>query len=138
MQGDVKDLVEWTRSKLNAAVQPHLGRRVDLGDGLSTEHLLKLGQALGVRIEARGPPESPAQVRGWLSSGRKVLLSLRLFHKKHGESILHHQVHLLGAYPSDALGAWVYVVQDSGTGTTDLYTWRELKELTREVQLIEP
>lgn len=134
----VPALVEWARSRLNGRVQPKLGRRVDVGEGLTTDQLVLLGRELGVPIEARGPPESPEQLRRWLAEGRKVLLALRLFNRKFGDRVLHHQVHLAAAYPSDVLGAWVYVVQDSGTGTTDLYTWRELRELTREVQLAAP
>lgn len=143
---DVASMVRWASEKLNRKAQfkgriagmPGVGAGVDVSRGMGTDYFEKFSALFGLPMEKRGPPESPQQVRRWLSEGKQVLLSLRLFHHKHGDKALGHQVYLLGAYPSAVLGAWVYVVQDSGTGTTDLYTWSELKDLVSEVQLIRP
>lgn len=144
---DVPEMVRWAAAKLNRkALIPRplsgglrgVGAGVDVNGGLGTAHLEKLSALFGLALEKLGPPESPEQLRRRLSDGKEVLLSLKLFHRKYGGEALGHQVYLLGAYPSRTLGSWVYMVQDSGTGTTDLYTWNELRELVSEVQLIRP
>ncbi|MEK7858218.1 MAG: hypothetical protein AAB320_03670 [Elusimicrobiota bacterium] len=122
-----------------AALERGLGLQLsfDAGEGMAAGAMRRFAQVLGLSMAERGPPKSEQELLGHLRSGREVMLSLRLFHKNHGSALLHHQVYLLGAYPSPSLDRWIYMVQDSGSGATDFYTWRELQDLVRETQVLD-
>ena len=51
---------------------------------------------------------------------------------------VHKNVSWLGRRTLMTLGRWVYMVQDSGSGGTDFYTWRELQDLVQETQSFAP
>lgn len=133
-----------------AALERGLGLKlgVDVGEGMGTAEIEKWAQALGMSFEARGPPHGDARWSALLGSGKEVLISLRLFHERfkhspeeralhgHDYETLHHEVYLLGAFDSPSRGVRLYMVQDSGSGATDLYTAEELSAAASGLQLV--
>src|SRR5207244_3769219 len=103
---------------------------VDVGEGMGPEGIKKWASLLGLGFEARGPPRGDAAWSALLEPGREVLLSLRMFHERfpnspeeralhgHDYRVLHHEVYLLGAFDSKALGRRLFMIQDSGSGST--------------------
>ena len=133
-----------------AALQNGLGLRLgsDVGEGMGTTSILRWAKLLGLGVSARGPPHGDAQWSSLLGHNREVLLSLRMFHERfkhspeeadlygHAYRTLHHEVYLLGAFDSPSRGARVYMVQDSGSGSTDFYTAEELSAVTSDLQIV--
>jgi len=133
-----------------AAVHQRLGYKlgVDVGEGMGTSSIKRWAQLLGMSFESRGPPRGDAQWSALLGQGREVLISLRLFHERfphapeeralhgHDYRVLHHEVYLLGAFDSPSRGARLYMVQDSGSGSTDFYTAEELTAVASEIQIV--
>jgi len=133
-----------------AAFERGLGVKfgVDVGEGMGTGSIKKWAQLLGLSFEARGPPRGDAHWSALLGNRREVLISLRMFHERfkhspqerelhgHDYEILHHEVYLLGAFDSPSRGVRLYMVQDSGSGSTDFYTAEELTAAASELQLV--
>ncbi len=124
--------------------------RFDAAEGMGSRSLKAWADALGVALTPRAPPRAAAEWDALLTSGRENLLSLRMFHprfrhtdlerlaKGHDHMILHHEVYLLGAFDSPSLGRRLYLLQDSGSGSTLMATAEELSALTSEVQQVSP
>ena len=144
-----EDLTGKTGSELSA-IHRRLGYNlgVDVSEGMSTPSIKRWAQLLGMSFESRGPPSGDAQWSALLGRGREVLISLRMFHERfphspedralhgHDYETLHHEVYLLGAFDSPSHGARLYMVQDSGSGSTDFYTASELTAVASELQII--
>lgn len=160
----VHEFVENARSMLNAMPSFHntgrrgiaqmekelglkFGRNVD--EGLGDKDMARYAGALGLPMRTVAAPASDAGWRELLGGREQAVLSLRMFHPRfrldkrdaalegHEYRMLHHAVHLLGAFPSPSRGVWLYMVQDSGSGVTAFHTAEELTALTRDVQLID-
>ncbi|MBI3565080.1 MAG: hypothetical protein HY079_07790, partial [Elusimicrobia bacterium] len=129
-----------------------LGRELDLdlggrdaAEGMGTGDLKKWAASLGLALDAGGAPRAAAGWDALLASGRENLLSLRMFHPRfrhtdaerrargHDLRQLHHEVYLLGAFDSPSSGRRLYLLQDSGSGTTLMATAEELSALATEV-----
>ncbi|MEQ1918407.1 MAG: hypothetical protein ABL955_04350, partial [Elusimicrobiota bacterium] len=133
-----------------AAVHRRLGYKlgVDVGEGMGTPSIKRWAQLLGMSFESRGPPRGDAQWSALLGRGQEVLISLRMFHERfphapeereihgHDYKVLNHEVYLLGAFDSPSRGARLYMVQDSGSGSTDFYTAEELTAVASEIQIV--
>lgn len=122
---------------------------VDVDRGMSSGDIGRLAKALGMGFSSRPAPRDAGEMLALLRPGQAVVLSLRLFHASgrhpeedaaffgHEYRPLRHAVHLLGAFPSESAGGWVFMVQDSGSGSTDFYRWDELAPLIESVELLE-
>lgn len=133
---------------LERAFGVNFGRR-DVGQGMGTDDMREWASLLGLKLAARGPPSGDAGWSSLIGPGREALLSLRMFHGKfplsegerdlrgHDWRILHHEVYLLGAFDSPSLSRRLYLLQDSGSGTTLMATAAELTALVSEVQMLE-
>lgn len=133
-----------------AAIHASLGYKlgVDVGQGMGTPSIKRWAQLLGMSFESRGPPRGDAQWSALLRGKGEVMLSLRMFHEKfphgpeerdihgHDYRVLHHEVYLLGAFDSPSRGVRLYMVQDSGSGSTDFYTAEELSAVASEIQIV--
>lgn len=133
-----------------AAIHARLGYKlgVDVGEGMDTPSIKRWAQLLGMSFESRGPPRGDAQWSALLRGKGEVMLSLRMFHERfphgpderkihgHDYRVLNHEVYLLGAFDSPSRGVRLYMVQDSGSGSTDFYTAEELSAVAAEIQLV--
>jgi hypothetical protein len=134
-------------AELAAEMGLSFGRRA-VDDGMVPTDLTELAAGLGL---GRTAEPAPRDADGWsalLVSDREILLSLRMFHPSyphapaeaaaagHDYRVLHHEAYLLGAFDSPSLGERLFMVQDSGSGTTLLATAAELTALTQEVDAI--
>ncbi|MFI5345270.1 MAG: hypothetical protein ACHQ51_02735 [Elusimicrobiota bacterium] len=125
----------------------NFGRR-DVGQGMDADSLREWASVLGMKLAARGPPRDVAGWSALIGPGREVLLSLRIFHRRfphdaderalrgHDYRTLHHEVYLLGAFDSPSRGERLFMVQDSGSGTTLLATAAELSAMTQSVEIL--
>lgn len=140
--GDPEELAALAREKLDRRADP-----------AQAEYAGRLGLKAGVAV-SRGLDNAlladVARLRGWklgdvgrvgeeellarLARGERLVLSQRLFHLSreledpvHDYELLHHAVSVRGAFRSRSAGTRLYIVQDSGTGATDFYTWDELR-----------
>lgn len=154
----VEELVAFARKRLNrtlnvnltAAQAARLGldKSVDVDRGLTGDTTPALARLLGVGFQARPAPRSEGELLELLRGPARVVAVLRLFHPRHrlpeelaseaGHELapVHHSVHLLGAFRRREDGGWLFLAQDSGSGTTDFYTWRELRHLAVGVELV--
>jgi hypothetical protein len=142
----VDEFIAAARSALNGreapVAEPSIAREFglrskprDLGEGLDAAATRDLARWLGVGHSVLPPPESEAELLSLMRSGKVLLPSLRFIHKG---AVAYHGVYLLGAFKSERLGHWIFMTQDSGSGTTDFYTFDELSHLTRELEVLSP
>lgn len=153
----VNELIAFARRAFNRELHPHLSaaeaqalgvpKRIDVGAGLGPETTTELARLLGLEFSARPAPRSEEELLELLRGPRRVIAVLRLFHggarlepglaedAGHAHRPVYHAVHLLGAFRSRVTGGWVFMAQDSGSGTTDFYTWREFGDLVESVEL---
>ena len=120
----------------------------DVGAGMDTRSMVEWASLMGMKLASRAPPRGEAGWSALLGPGREVLLSLRMFHPKYAHSasvaaarghdymVLHHEVYLLGAFDSPSLGARLFLLQDSGSGSTVMATAEELTALVVETQVL--
>jgi predicted DNA-binding transcriptional regulator YafY len=54
----------------------------------------------------------------------------------HDYRVIHHEVYLLGAFDSPSRGARLFLLQDSGSGSTLMATAEELSALVLEAQIL--
>jgi len=135
-----------------AAFAAQLGLKLggrDVGEGMGADAIGEWASVLGMKLAPRGPPQDAAAWSALLEPGREVLLSLRMFHRGfrlesalraergHDLEVLHHEVYLLGAFDSPSRGERLFMVQDSGSGTTMIATAAELTAMTQQVQVLE-
>jgi hypothetical protein len=145
-----KEKVTDLRGAELAALENSLGISLgkDVGEGMGTGSIVSWAKKLGLGVTERGPPHGDLEWSSLLGGGREVLLSLRMFHERfkhtpdeaslHGNDykMLHHEVYLLGAFDSPSRGVRLYMVQDSGSGSTDFYTAEELSAVASDLQVI--
>lgn len=162
----VERLVEDARSRLNFEVKQPNGERLedaaalerklpglrvslDAAGGLDVSSLKRYADLIGLPMTVRGPPSSEAELQSLMESG-EVLLTWRFFHPRHrlqaggdgvtghDHEVLLHETHMLGAFFSRSRTRWLYMVQDSGAGSTDFFTWDELRNMVKEIQILTP
>lgn len=132
--------------ELESAVGVRFG--IDVDEGMDDRTLARYASLLGLKLGVRGPPADEAGWRALVAGREQPLLTFRMVHPRyrldetaravegHDYELLHHAVYLLGAFPSPSRGAWLFMVQDSGSGVTSFHTAEELSALTRDVQLL--
>lgn len=160
----VEDLIDHARWTMNvkpafnkasaretARFEAQLGVKFgrDIDHGMGEKDMVQYASRLGLRLSPRAPPADEA---GWLAllrGGDQTLLSYRMFHPRfrqdedgspldgHDYRVLHHAAYLLGAFPSPSRRAWLFMVQDSGSGITAFLSAEELSALTKDVQALE-
>ncbi|MDX6769723.1 MAG: hypothetical protein SF051_09340 [Elusimicrobiota bacterium] len=159
----VREFIENARDALNtgpvvkggsrsvAALEASLGLKLgrDVDQGMDEASMARYAALLGLTLASRGPPADEDGWRALVAGPEQPLLTFRMVHPRyrldeaarrvdgHDYALLHHAVYLLGAVPSPSRGAWLFMVQDSGSGITAFHTAEELTALTMSVQLLD-
>ncbi len=156
----VRQFIENAREMLNvrpaiagnvAALEAAMGVKfgLDVDQGMDDKSMARYASLLGLNLGVRGPPADEAGWKALVAGREQPLLTFRMFHPRyrldetaravegHRYEMLHHEVYLLGAFPSPSRGTWLFMVQDSGSGITAFHTAEELTALTKDVQLLD-